>query len=101
MSRMSPAASTPTDAEHKAEVEKQEEIAAEVAAAEAESAPAPEVEEVPLVKLGSVNVDEYPLSVSAVGLDEELVFDNSSSTVEVTPEVAEQVTYLPTVEVIA
>ena len=63
------------------------------------TAPAPE--EATKVKLKpSDAVESYPLTVSAVGA-EDIVFESASSTVSVAPEVAEQVKYLPTVEVAA
>lgn len=57
--------------------------------------------EAPKVTLRSIPeaVDEYPLSVSVVGPEEELVFENADTTIEVAPQVAEQITYLPNVEV--
>jgi hypothetical protein len=90
---MSPA-SVPS-AEHAAEVSQQESIQQELVLA-----PAP-VAEGDSVKLRSVNVDTYPLYVSVVGVEDELAFDSASATVSVSPEVAEQVKCLPTVEVAA
>lgn len=71
------------------------------AAAEApKEAAEPVVEEAPKVKLRSKNVEEYPVSVSVVGAEEELVFESESTTIEVAPEVAEQIAYSPVVEVV-
>lgn len=56
------------------------------------------VEEAPKVKLRSKNVEQYPLTVSVVGSDD-LVFESESTTVEVAPQVAEQIAYSPVVEV--
>lgn len=56
------------------------------------------VEEAPKVKLRSKNVEQYPLTVSVVG-SEDLVFENERATVEVSPQVAEQIEYSPVVEV--
>lgn len=50
------------------------------------------------VKLRSKNVDTYPLVVSVVGSDD-IVFDSADTTKAVAPKVAEQVKYLPNVEV--
>lgn len=104
MPDMASTPTAPTDAEHEAEAAKQAEIAAAVEpqapVVDETSAPeAPIVEEPDPVKLRSKNVDEYPLSVSVVGVEDELVFESASSTVEVSPEVAEQITYSPVVEV--
>lgn len=103
----SPSTRTPTDEAHEAEVAQQAKIAAAVEpeAPAADPAPdeAPVAQEARKVTLRSVeaNVDEYPLSVSVVGAEDEFVFDSASTTVEVSPEVAEQVTYLTNVEVVA
>jgi len=96
------------DAEHDAEVAKQAEIAAAVEqAAAGETSNAPVVDETsdapiadtrPQVTLRSVNVEQYPLTVTLVG-SEPLVFESESAIVEVTPEVAEQIAYSPVVEV--
>jgi hypothetical protein len=104
---------TPTDEAHEAEVAQQTKIAEELQETDqvpADAVPdnpeadaAPVTEEAPKVTLRSIPdaVEEYPLSVSVVGVDEELVFDGADSTIEVSPQVAEQVTYLPNVEVAA
>jgi hypothetical protein len=96
-------ASTPTatrpDAEHDAEVAKQAEIEAAVAPeAPVPVSPSEVVEEQELITLRSVSVDEYPLTVTVVG-SEPLEFANEGVTVEVPPEVAEQLAYSPVVEV--
>jgi hypothetical protein len=96
-------ASTPTatraDAEHDAEVAKQAEIEAAVEPeAPVPGSPSEVVEEQELITLRSVNVNEYPLTVSVVG-SEPLEFASESATVQVTPEVAEQIAYSPVVEV--
>jgi hypothetical protein len=97
-----PTAPQATDAEHEAEAAQQAEIAAAVEpVAPVADKPSPVAPEADKVKLRSKNVDVYPLSVSVVGVEDELVFENESATVEVSPEVAEQVTYLPNVEVVA
>lgn len=93
----SPTTTPPTDAEHEAEVAKQEEIAEEIAAADAPKTP-PATDEPQLVKLRSKDVENYPLTVSVVG-SPDLVFENESAIVEVTPQVAEQIKYAPSVEV--
>jgi hypothetical protein len=98
---MSPAA--PTQDEHDVEVAKQAEIAAEVDAAVDEKPvdPTPPETDQPLtVTLRSKNVEQYPLFVSVVGAPE-LVFESENDAVDVSPAVAEQVTYLQNVEVAA
>lgn len=42
---------------------------------------------------------DYPIAVSVVGAEDDLIFTGPSDTVEVAPQVAEQVTYSPAVEV--
>lgn len=101
---------TPTDEAHEAEVAQQSKIAEEVT--ETEQVPAaavpdnpdadeqPVTQEVAKVTIRSVEaeVSEYPLTLSVVG-SKDIVFDSASTTVEVSPEVAEQITYLTNVEV--
>jgi hypothetical protein len=102
---MPSALSTPTD-EHAAEVEKQNEIAAQVVettavttdAPGAEPTPEIEAETAPTAKIKSVNVDAYPIHVSVVG--GEYTFADSGTTFEVPLAVAEQFTYIPVVEVV-
>lgn len=104
---MASAPSTQTDEAHADEVAKQAEIAAEVDAAAASEtsivepdpnpAPTPEEQLVTIRVKEDVEVD-YPVAVSVVG-SEDLVFTGPSDTTQVTPEVAEQVTYSPVVEV--
>ncbi len=91
--------------EHAREVDQQEQIALEIEAAETQAVSdadeAPVVEPAPeqaLVTLRSKNVEHYPLSVSVVGA--ELVFEDAAATVDVSPEVAEQIAYSPVVEVV-
>ena len=100
-------ASTPTaqrsDAEHDAEVATQAEIAAAVepdnAPAASETSDAPIADPVAQVTIRSVNVEEYPLTVTVPNA-EPLVFENERATVDVDPEVAEQIAYSPVVEVV-
>lgn len=100
---------TQSDELHETEVAQQTESASEVEtdAVPAAAVPtdpdadeAPVTQEAPKVTLRSVEdaVDEYPLTVSVVG-SEDIIFDSASTTVEVSPEVAEQVTYMRNVEV--
>lgn len=116
---MSPAPqTTAADAEFEREKAEQEEIAAQIESdAPVKSTPqvagteAPEettvdevIEEQPEVTLRTVpgTVEQYPLTVGVVGApDGELVFEDEDATIDVSPQVAEQVTYLPNVEVIA
>ena len=59
--------------------------------------------EVPLVTLrpkADAELD-YPIAVSVVGAEDDLIFTGPSDTVEVPAPVAEQVTYSPAVEVAA
>lgn len=112
MQRMAVTPSRSADEAHEAEVEQQTKIAEELdetqqvpAAAvptDPEAEEAPVTEEAPKVTLRTIEgtVEDYPLTVSVVGTDD-LVFEDESTTVEVDPEVAEQVTYLPNVEVVA
>lgn len=84
-----------------APVETSVQVAGTPAVDSPKEAPAAEavVEEAPKVTLRPKNVDEYPLSVSVVGVEDELIFENESSTVEVSPEVAAQIEFSPVVEV--
>jgi hypothetical protein len=92
-----PVTDTPSDAQHEAEVARQEDIAAEIVPNEVEAAVEADSS---LVTLRSKDVEQYPLTLSVVGaLD--LVFEDESATVEVPSDVAEQVTYLQNVEVVA
>lgn len=92
-----PVIDTSSDAQHEAEVAHQEDIAAEIVPDEVEAAAEPDSS---LVTLRSKNVEQYPLTLSVVGaLD--LVFEDENATVEVPSDVAEQVTYLQNVEVVA
>ncbi len=92
-----PVTDTPSDAQHEAEVARQEDIATKTVPNEVETAAAPDSS---LVTLRSKNVEQYPLSLSVVGaLD--LIFEDASATVEVPSDVAEQITYLQNVEVVA
>lgn len=95
------AAPTTTDAEHEREVATQADIEAAIAtdAPVVETTEGDAPEEVAKVTLRSKNVDTYPVSVSVVGSEDELVFTDPDSTVEVDPSVAEQVVYSPVVEV--
>lgn len=106
---MAPAPSTQIDKVHDAKVEEQAKIAADVDAPQ-ETVVEPQstitdasedaVDPRPLVTIQpkeDVAID-YPLSVSVVGSDD-LVFSGPSDTVEVSPQVAEQITYSPSVEV--
>lgn len=87
-----------TPDEHAAEVERQEEIAADLAAAEAEvTVETPDSLEA-TVKLRSKNVETYPLYVSVPDYPE-IVFESASATVTVPAPIAEHVTYLDNVEV--
>lgn len=106
---MATAPSTQTDEAHEAEVAKQAEIAAEVDAAAAasektvEETPQEEVPAAPEVQLVTIQPKadvefEFPIAVSVVGSDD-LIFTGPSDTVQVKPEVAEQITYSPAVEV--
>lgn len=92
---------------------KQDEIAAEVAGdGETKTVttdptppvdPAPEVEspvEQPKVTVVPTDAATYPLRVSLVGLEDELVFESASDSFEVDAAVGEQVTFLPSVEVV-
>lgn len=98
MRSMSPAVQTKPDSEYDREKAEQAKIAADVTPAAPEpSAPKAEPAE-PTVTLRPVNVDTYPLYVSVVGTDD-LYFASADSTVEVSPAVAEQITYLRNVEV--
>lgn len=96
------------------ETQAQEDIASQIVADAPESTPqvagtsAPEttdvdevVEELPQVTLVPVGEDiEYPLTLSVVGAPEGgFVFDGPDSSVDVDPQVAEQVTYLTNVGV--
>lgn len=59
--------------------------------------------EVPLIKLQpkqDVELD-YPIAVSVVGAEDDLIFTGPSDTIEVPAPVAEQITYSPAVEVAA
>lgn len=107
---MSPAPQTPSDSEHAREKAEQEKIAAQIVSdapvksdPQVAGTPAEAPEPQPTVKLRPVAdaVEHFPLSVSVVGPEDELVFDSADSTVDVPPHVAEQVTYLPNVEVVA
>lgn len=101
---MATAPSTRTDEAHDLEAARQAEIAAEVDAAETDEVVEPtplETEadpEQPVVTLRSKNVEQYPVTVTIPNAPP-LVFENEDSTVEVTPEVAEQIVYSPVVEV--
>lgn len=98
---MSPAA--PTQDVHDVEVAKQAEIAAEVDASvdeEPVDPTPPETISTSIVTLRSKNVEQYPLYVSVVG-SPELVFESEEDTLDVSTTVAEQVTYLQNVEVVA
>lgn len=109
---MSSTAQTSLTPEWEAEKVKQEEIAAQIASdapvksvPQVAGTPAEEteqvVEELPQVTLRPVGEDiEYPLTLSVVGAPEGgFVFESASDTVDVDPQVAEQVTYLTNVEV--
>lgn len=100
---MAIASSTQTDEAHEAEVAAQAEIAADVEAAEApvvnEQPEALPVEERKVKLVPTDAITTYPASVSLVGLEEEIVFTGPSDSAEVSPEVAEQVAYVPGVEV--
>lgn len=104
---MATATSTQPDEAHEVEVAKQEEIAAEVEATEAPAVePDPEPEapaEQALVTLQPKPDAEldFPIAVSAVGAEDDLIFTGPSDTVEVEAHVAEQITYSPAVEVAA
>lgn len=95
---------------------KQEEIAAEVEAAPGDGVvtkvdttdptppvdPAPEPEapvEQPTATLVPTGEATFPLRVSLVGLEDELVFESADDQKDVPLAVAEQVTYLPSVTV--
>jgi hypothetical protein len=113
---MSPAPGTLSDAAHEEEVARQKEIAEQLVVGDAEApeekgdeAPedeAPEGEEdapvepeVQPVAIVPAEGATFPLRVTAVGVEDELVFESADSVVEVAPEVAEQLTYSPAVEV--
>lgn len=83
--------------DHDAEAAQQAEIEAQIAPI-VDSASADKTDTVSLKPTDVV--ESYPLSISAVGSDD-IVFNSASDTVPVTPAVAEQVKYLPTVEVVA
>lgn len=93
----------PADAvavDHDAEVAEQEKIAANLQETAQETPNEAAVQqEQPVVTLRPVDVDSYPLRVVVTGA--ELTFESESDTVEVEPQVAEQVAYLPNVEVAA
>lgn len=100
MPGMSPAPTTPTDS-HEEEVAKQLEIAENIEADGpiVDEAPAePEQQLVTLQPKADAKLD-FPISVSVVGVEDDLVFVGPSDTVEVEPQVAEQITYSPSVEV--
>lgn len=61
---------------------------------------APPVQYVTLVPASDVDIN-YPLRVSLVGLEDEIVFEDADGSAQVTPPVAEQVRYLDNVEVAA
>ena len=119
MQRMaSPAPGTLSDAAHDEEVALQKEIAEQVGAeapedeapeapeaTEAtedatpeEQTPTPEAAPIPIQPTGGAT---FPLRITAVGVEDELVFESEEDVVEVPPEVAEQLTYSPAVEVVA
>lgn len=99
--------STPTatrpDVEHEAEAAKQAEISAAIVdnTPAVDAAPSEDVEQAPKVTLRAVDVEHYPLTVSVVGAGEDgLVFADEDSRIDVLPAVAEQVAYMPNVEVV-
>lgn len=105
---------TQPDAEHEAEAAQQAEIAADVSPASetvVTTEPTPPdiagtpAEEPPVVKevtlVPTDKVEEYPVIVSLVGLEEDIIFEDATASAEVTPAVAEQVRYLANVGVAA
>lgn len=96
----------PDQVDHDAEVKEQAAIEAEVKAAEAgPSKPQQDAVKAQAkaarakVTLKHTGGEDYPVTVEVVGAPDGLVFDQDGATVEVDPEVAEQVKYLPKVEV--
>jgi hypothetical protein len=93
----------PDQVDHDAEVKEQAAIEAEVKAAKAgpskpqQDAAKAEAKTV-TVKLRSKDGD-YPFT-ARVANSPDLVFKDANTTLEVAPEVAEQITYLPRVEVV-
>lgn len=72
-----------------------EEVQAATASKTVEEEPEPTVT---LRPKADVELD-FPIAVSVVGAEDDLVFSGPSDTVAVKPEVAEQITYSPAVEV--
>lgn len=88
----------PEALDHDVEVATQLEIEAEVKAPKPQKDAAKAKRKT--VKLTHEGGKEYPVRVSVVGAPKGLVFKSQGDTVEVTPEVAEQVKYLPKVSVV-
>jgi hypothetical protein len=88
--------------EHATELEQQKAIAKNIADEQPVQVVAPPEADVGQPKVTLVPteaVNEYPIRVSLVGLDEEIVFESASDSAEVSPPVAEQVRFLDTVAV--
>lgn len=104
----------PPDAEHEAQAAEQAQIESQVT-----TDPTPPVDPPPVVEeptdvppevvveqeqtatIKSVNVTDYPIHVGLAGAPEEYTFTDESTTFDVPLAVAEQVTYVPYVEVVA